>query len=82
MDLIKYINSGKEKLLIILRTFSKGYGLAGLRIGYGIGSSSLITKLNKIRQPFNVNAMVQSAALAALDDDEYIEIVDHKFAMG
>ena len=72
LDLIKHINSGKENL-IILRTFSKGYGLAGLRIGYGIGSSSLITKLNKIRQPFNVNAMAQSAALAALDDDEYIE---------
>jgi histidinol-phosphate aminotransferase len=72
LDIIKYINSGKENLLI-LRTFSKGYGLAGLRIGYGIGSSSLISKLNKIRQPFNVNAMAQSAALAALDDDEYIE---------
>ena len=72
LNLIKHINSGKENL-IILRTFSKGYGLAGLRIGYGIGSSSLITKLNKIRQPFNVNAMAQSAALAALDDDEYIE---------
>ena len=72
LDIIKYINSEKENLLI-LRTFSKGYGLAGLRIGYGIGSSSLISKLNKIRQPFNVNAMAQSAALAALDDDEYIE---------
>ena len=81
LDLIKHINSGKENLLI-LRTFSKGYGLAGLRIGYGIGSSSLITKLNKIRQPFNVNAMAQSAALAALDDDEYIESCREKIVHG
>lgn len=81
LDLIKYINLGKENLLI-LRTFSKGYGLAGLRIGYGIGSSSLITRLNKIRQPFNINAMAQSAALAALDDDEYIESCREKIVYG
>ena len=59
--------------LIALRTFSKIYGLAGLRIGYGIASSELIAVLNRVREPFNVNAMAQKAALAALDDDDHFK---------
>jgi histidinol-phosphate aminotransferase len=62
-----------DRLLITLRTFSKIYGLAGLRIGYGIGPAELVAALERIRQPFNVNVLGQVAALAALDDDEHVE---------
>jgi histidinol-phosphate aminotransferase len=58
--------------LLILRTFSKVYGLAGLRIGYGIGHEGLVKEMNKLRTPFNVTNVGQSAALAALDDDEHV----------
>ncbi len=66
-DVLKHIRAGKENI-IVLRTFSKAYGLAGLRIGYAVGHPELIGLLNKARQPFNVNTMAQAAALAALDD--------------
>jgi histidinol-phosphate aminotransferase len=59
--------------LILMRTFSKIYGLAGLRIGYGIGHPELIAALEKIRQPFNINAISQAGALAALDDTKHVE---------
>ncbi len=58
--------------LIALRTFSKIYGLAGLRIGYGVAAPELIAGLNRVRQPFNANAMAQKAALAALEDDDHL----------
>jgi histidinol-phosphate aminotransferase len=57
--------------LIILRTFSKAYGLAGLRIGYGIARPQTIETLNKVRSPPNVNYLAQVAALAALDDTAF-----------
>ncbi len=57
----------------VLRTFSKTYGLAGLRIGYALASKDAIDVLQRVRQPFNVNAMAQSAARAALADDEHVE---------
>lgn len=57
--------------LCVLRTFSKLYGLAGLRIGYGFGSHGLIDFMNRVRQPFNANSLAQAAALAALDDEEF-----------
>jgi histidinol-phosphate aminotransferase len=60
------------RYLIVLRTFSKVYGLAGLRIGYGIGHPEIIDALNKIRSPFNVSNVAQVAALAALDDGEHV----------
>ena len=66
-DVLKHIRGGRKNI-ILLRTFSKGYGLAGLRIGYAIGHAELIGLLNKVRQPFNVNGMAQAAAMAALDD--------------
>ncbi len=59
--------------VIVLRTFSKAYGLAGLRIGYGIAKREIIDYLNRTRPPFNVNILAQEAALAALDDDEHIK---------
>ncbi len=63
----------KGASVIFLRTFSKIYGLAGLRVGYGIGSEEIIALLNLIRQPFNVNTLGQKAALAALSDDSHIK---------
>jgi histidinol-phosphate aminotransferase len=58
--------------LLVSRTFSKAYGLAGLRVGYGIAQPALTDLLNRVRQPFNVNSVAQAAALAALDDAEFI----------
>ncbi|MBI3581312.1 MAG: histidinol-phosphate transaminase [Nitrospinae bacterium] len=58
--------------IFILRTFSKIYGLAGLRIGYGIGSPALVQYLNRLRQPFNVNLVAQYAAMAALGDRGHV----------
>jgi len=63
----------KYENLIILRTFSKAYGLAGLRIGFGIGSESFIKQIEPAREPFNTNRLSQFAAIAALDDQEFIE---------
>ncbi len=63
----------KEDGVILLRTFSKAYGLAGLRIGYGIAGEEIVDYLNRVRPPFNVNSVAQAAALAALDDDEHIK---------
>jgi len=59
-------------MLVILRTFSKLYGLAGLRVGYGFGSKEIIDYLNRVRQPFNVNSLAQVAAAAALEDSEFV----------
>jgi histidinol-phosphate aminotransferase len=59
--------------ILTLRTFSKVYGLAGLRIGYGIGHPTLVAEMNKLRTPFNVTSVGQAAALAALGDSEHVE---------
>jgi histidinol-phosphate aminotransferase len=59
--------------LIVLRTFSKIYGLAALRVGYAIGPAKLIDYMNRVRAPFNVGALGQAAAISALDDHEHIE---------
>lgn len=68
-DTIRYVRDGRN--VMVLRTFSKIHGLAGLRVGYGIGSPGLIEVLQKTRQPFNVNSMAQIAALAALSDENH-----------
>lgn len=60
--------------LLISRTFSKAYGLAGLRVGYGLAQPKVIDLLNRVRHPFNVNAPVLAAAEAALDDVEFLEL--------
>jgi histidinol-phosphate aminotransferase len=59
--------------LIVTRSFSKAYGLAALRVGYGVMHPTVAAMLNRVRQPFNVNALAQAAALAALADTEYVE---------
>ncbi|HEY1326158.1 MAG TPA: histidinol-phosphate transaminase [Casimicrobiaceae bacterium] len=59
--------------LVVTRSFSKAYGLAALRIGYGVMDGAVADMLNRVRQPFNVNALAQAAALAALDDAAYVE---------
>ncbi|MFI4887976.1 MAG: histidinol-phosphate transaminase [Burkholderiales bacterium] len=59
--------------LIVSHTFSKAHGLAALRIGYGVMDAAVADLLNRVRQPFNVNALAQAAALAALDDVQYVE---------
>ena len=61
-----------HKNLLIMRTFSKIYGLAGLRIGYGIAQPGVVAAMNKLRTPFNVSGVAQAAALAALDDSEHV----------
>ncbi|MBI4467061.1 MAG: histidinol-phosphate transaminase [Acidobacteria bacterium] len=67
LDLVR---SGRY--LMVLRTFSKAHGLAGLRVGYGIAHPEIISALNKIRSPFNVSSLAMVAAQAALDDTEHI----------
>lgn len=59
--------------LVITRTFSKAYGLAGLRVGYSLSSSEIADYLNRIRQPFNVNHIAQSAAISALADKDFLQ---------
>jgi histidinol-phosphate aminotransferase len=68
-DLRPLIREGRK--VVCLRTFSKIYGLASLRIGYGYASADVCALLNRVRQPFNVNAIAQAAAIAALDDHEF-----------
>jgi histidinol-phosphate aminotransferase len=72
LDLVPMVLSGKKPNLILLRTFSKIYGLAGLRLGYGIAHPAFIAALEKIRQPFNINSLAQAAGLAALDDAAHV----------
>jgi histidinol-phosphate aminotransferase len=63
---------GASRLLITLRTFSKIYGLAGLRLGFGVADPALVEVMNRVRQPFNVSSLAQVAALAALDDHAHV----------
>ena len=58
--------------LIVSRTFSKAYGLAGLRVGFAIAQPAVTDLMNRIRQPFNVNSLAQAAAIAALNDKEFL----------
>ena len=82
VDLLPLIRSGLKPNLLLMRTFSKIYGLAGLRLGYGIGHPELVAALEKIRQPFNINALVQAGAAAALDDAEHIGRTRHNNTLG
>lgn len=69
-DSMKHFRNGKD--ILILRTFSKIYGLAGLRIGYGIARPDILIEMNKLRPPFNANSLAQRAALYALQDDTHV----------
>ncbi len=71
-DLLPLVRRGDRPNLLLTRTFSKIHGLAGTRIGYGIGHPVVIAALEKIRQPFNINSVAQAGALAALDDHEHV----------
>jgi histidinol-phosphate aminotransferase len=73
VDLVPLVSSGRMRNVLLARTFSKIYGLAGLRLGYGIGHPDVIAVLEKVRQPFNSNLLAQTAALAALEDNEHVE---------
>ncbi|MGD6815764.1 histidinol-phosphate transaminase [Metabacillus sp. 84] len=68
---LQYLDTHEN--VMILRTFSKAYGLAALRIGFGIGSKAFIRKIEPAREPFNTSRIAQAAALAALDDQEFIK---------
>ncbi|MBI5359189.1 MAG: histidinol-phosphate transaminase [Planctomycetes bacterium] len=70
-DTLQYLKDGRN--VIILRTFSKIYGLAGLRLGYGIAKTGLISALRKVHLPFSINCSAQTAGLAALGDVKHIE---------
>jgi len=69
---VEYIGAGRDNL-IALRSFSKVYGIAGLRVGYMLSSETVIDYMERARPPFNVNRMAQVAALAALDDEAHVQ---------
>lgn len=69
-DTVSYVREGKN--VVVLRTFSKIFGLAGLRIGYGITTPEIANILNRIRPPFNANSLAQHAAVAALGDEDHV----------
>jgi histidinol-phosphate aminotransferase len=69
-DTLRFVREGRN--VIVLRTFSKIHGLAGLRIGYAVARPDVIEVLHKTRQPFNVNSIAQAGALAALEDDAHL----------
>ena len=81
-DLVSLIRAGTKPNLLLMRTFSKIFGLAGLRLGYGIGHPDLVALLEKVRQPFNINSIAQAGALAALDDVEHIRRTRENNARG
>lgn len=72
-DFPRNTNNIKERNIIVMKTFSKAYGLAGLRIGYAAAKQDFISAMERARQPFNVNSLAQSAAIAALDDKEFLK---------
>jgi histidinol-phosphate aminotransferase len=69
-DTVRFVREGRT--VVVLRTFSKIHGLAGLRIGYAVARPDVIEVLHKTRQPFNVNSVAQAGALAALNDDAHL----------
>lgn len=71
MDTLDLVKEGRKNV-VILRTFSKIYGLAGLRVGYALGNENIIASMNRVREPFNVNILAQTAAVAAINDDAHV----------
>ena len=70
------------KQLVVTRTFSKVYGLAGLRVGYALGDAKIIDLINRVRQPFNINLLAQHAAVAALNDPQHVRNSIHMNTLG
>ncbi len=71
-DTLKFLNNLKNRI-IITRTFSKAYGLAGIRVGYGIADRELVEYMSNVREPFSVNSLAQAAAMAALKEGDYVK---------
>ncbi|MGH7255283.1 MAG: histidinol-phosphate transaminase [Nitrospirales bacterium] len=69
-ETLRYVHEHRH--VVVLRTFSKIYGLAGLRVGYGLTTPEIAGYLNRVRPPFNANSLAQRAALAALDDEDHV----------
>lgn len=69
-DTVRWVREGRN--VLVLRTFSKVYGLAGLRVGYGIAPEHIMRHLWRVKEPFNVNLLAQIAAAAALEDQEHV----------
>ena len=72
VDLLPLVRTGAQPNLLLARTFSKIFGLAGLRLGYGLASPQIASALEKVRQPFNINSIAQAGALAALGDAAHL----------
>jgi len=81
-DFVASVRSGERPNLLLMRTFSKIFGLAGLRIGYGLADAELVALLEKARQPFNINSVAQAGALAALSDAEHVRRTRENNARG
>jgi len=71
-DTLRYIREGRGNVMV-MRTFSKVYGIAGVRLGYAVAASELLAPLNQVKEPFAVNLLAQAAGIAALEDDEFLE---------
>ncbi len=71
-DCLALIREDSQPNLLVMRTFSKIFGLAGLRLGYGVASPEIIAALERIRQPFNINSIAQAGAMGALNDAEHM----------
>ncbi|MBX3113014.1 MAG: histidinol-phosphate transaminase [Fimbriimonadaceae bacterium] len=70
LDSVSLLKSGRK--VVVLRTFSKAFGLAGIRVGYGLASAEIVDATNRAREPFNVNSLAQAAAIAALNDSQHL----------
>lgn len=77
---LKYVNEGRN--VVVLRTFSKIYGLAALRIGYGMTTPEIASAVEKVKEPFNVNMLAQIAGTAALDDTEHVSLSQQINSLG
>lgn len=70
LDAVALLKAGRN--VVILRTFSKAFGLAGIRVGFGLASAEIVDAVNRAREPFNVNSLAQAAAIAALGDTDHL----------
>ncbi len=71
-DTLQYLRAGRDNVMTV-RTYSKAYGIAGVRLGYAIGMPDLIAPLNRVKEPFAVNLLAQAAGIAALEDEEFLQ---------
>lgn len=78
---LKYLQANRQNVLV-LRTFAKAFGLAGLRMGFGVGTAQIVDLMNRVRDPFNGNLVAQAAAAAAWQDNEYLQDIILKNAAG